>query len=389
MNDAVIAGYVRSPFTPARRGELARVRPDDLAAVVVRELVARTKVDPDAIEDLIVGCAFPEAEQGLNVARLVALLAGLPVSVGGITVNRFCGSSMQAIHMAAGAIAMGAGEVFVCAGVESMTRVPMLGFNPMPNVVMLDAAPGAYASMGETAENVAGRFAIQRGAQEAFAVASHAKASAAQAAGHYAREIVPIAQSAAAGGAQDPTAMPPVDTDGCIRADTSARALAELKPAFSATGSVTAGTSSPLTDGAVAVLVTSADYAARAGLDVLAHIRAIAGAGCEPEIMGMGPVHATRKALRRAGLSMADIDLVELNEAFASQALACIAELELDPAIVNIDGGAIALGHPLGATGARITGKAADLLVREQKRYALSTQCIGGGQGIATILERV
>ena len=381
MSQAVIAGYVRSPFTPAQRGQLARVRPDDLCAQVVAELVAKTKIDPNSIEELIVGCAFPEGEQGLNLARLVALLAGLPQSVGGTTVNRFCGSSMQAIHNAAGAIALGAGDVFVCAGVESMTRVPMMGFNPMPNVAMSAIAPGAYMGMGETAENVAERFSVSRGEQELFAVTSHAKAHAAQVAGRYAEEILPIVAGTEA-------APSIASLDGCLREATSSATLAALKPAFSAQGSVTAGTSSPLTDGAVAVLVTSAEFAARHNLPVMARIAAIAGAGCEPEIMGMGPVHATRKALARANLKIVDIDIVELNEAFASQALACIAELGLDPARVNLDGGAIALGHPLGATGARITAKAAQLLVREDKRFALAAQCIGGGQGIATILER-
>ena len=355
----------------------ARVRPDEMCAQVVSALIERTGVNPEDIEDLIVGCAFPEGEQGLNVARLVGFLSELPLSVGGTTVNRFCGSSMQSVHMAVGAIAAGAGDAFICAGVESMTRVPMMGFNPMPNTSMLDKMPGAFCSMGETAENVAQKFQVTRADQEAFAVSSHQKASAAQASGALGDEIVPIASGDGA-----------IEADGCVRGDTTAEALAELRPAFDAAGSVTAGTSSPLTDGAAAVLVTSAEYAAANGLKVLAQVRAIAGAGCEPEIMGMGPVHATRKVLERGGLNINDIDIVELNEAFASQALACMSELGIDPVKVNLDGGAIALGHPLGATGARITGKAAQLLAREGKRYALATQCIGGGQGIATLLER-
>ena len=312
------------------------------------------------------------------MARYVALRAELPITVAGATINRFCGSSMYAIHMAAGAIQMGAGETFICAGVESMTRVPMGGYNPMPNPGLYKSYPEAYASMGETAENVAARYQIGREAQEAFAVESQAKAAATQAAGKLDDEIVAITHDGAR-----------IDKDGCIRPDTTAEGLAELKPAFDENGTVTAGTSSPLTDGAAATLVCSEDYAERNGLEPLARLKSIAVAGCEPEIMGIGPVHATRKALERAGLSVGDIDVTELNEAFASQALACIRDLQLDSATVNLDGGAIAFGHPLGATGARITGKAAALMKREGGRYALSTQCIGGGQGIATVLEAV
>ena len=378
MSNVVIAGYARSPFTPAVRGELARTRPDDLTAQVVRALVERTAVDPAHVEDLILGCAFPEGEQGFNAARLVALLADLPQTVAGTTVNRFCGSSMQSVHMAAGAIAMGAGEAFICAGVESMSRVPMQGFNPMPNPDMVNHAPAAYMSMGETAENVAGKYEISRSEQEQFAVASHAKAVKAVSAGNLTDELVPIT-----------TNGKEISVDGCIRPDTTAEGLSQLKPAFDARGSVTAGTSSPLTDGAAAVLVTSAEFAEQQGLTPLARIKSSAVAGCDPSIMGMGPVHASAKALSRAGLQMGDMDLIELNEAFASQALACMRESGIDAARVNLDGGAIALGHPLGATGARITGKAAALLAREGAQYALATQCIGGGQGIATVLERV
>jgi acetyl-CoA acetyltransferase family protein len=378
MTKAVIAGYARSPFTLARKGALSSVRPDDMAAQVVRGLIERTGVEPADIEDLIVGCAFPEGEQGFNIARMVALMAGLPVCVGGITVNRYCGSSMSSIHMAVGAIAAGAGSVFVCAGVESMTRVPMLGFNPMPNPAFAKRMPAAYLGMGETAENLANRWQISRADQEGFAVISQEKAAAAQAAGKLADEIVAL--NSAAG---------PVMRDGCLRPGTTVEALAELKPAFSQTGSVTAGTSSPLTDGAAAVLICSEEYAKAHGLQVLARIRSMAVSGCSPEIMGIGPVASSRKALERAGLGARDLNVTELNEAFASQALACIRDLDLDPERVNIDGGAIALGHPLGATGARITGKAASLLKREGGEFALASQCIGGGQGIATVLEAV
>jgi acetyl-CoA acyltransferase len=378
MKNVVIAGFARSPFTPARKGGLARVRPDDLAAQVVRALIERTKVKPEDIEDLIVGCAFPEAEQGLNVARLIGLLADLPLSVAGMTINRFCGSSMQAVHAAAGQIQLGAGEAFICAGIESMSRVPILGFNPLPNPALHAKVPAAYIGMGETAENVARNWQIPRREQEEFAVRSHRRAAAAQAEGRFADEIVPIR----AGGAA-------VQADECIRPGTSLEGLAELKPAFDKDGVVTAGTSSPLTDGAAAVLVCSEEYADRAGLAPLARLCSVAVAGCAPEIMGMGPVGASRKALSRAGIRADALDIVELNEAFASQAIACARDLALSADTLNVDGGAIALGHPLGATGARIVGKAASLLKREGGRYALATQCIGGGQGIATVLERV
>jgi acetyl-CoA acyltransferase len=322
------------------------------------------------------GCAFPEAEQGLNIGRNAVFLAGLPISVGGVTVNRFCGSSMQAIHQAAGAIKMGAGDVYVCAGIESMSRVAMGGFNPMPNPTLVEAGHKAYIGMGETAENLAQKYQISRKEQDDFAVESHKRAAAAQAAGKFKDEIIPVKGE---GGM--------VDTDGCIRADTTAETLGGLKPAFKETGSVTAGTSSPLTDGASAVLVCTEEYAKKNGLTPLARILSIAISGCAPEIMGIGPVGATNKALARAGLKLSQIDIIELNEAFAAQSLAVVKDLGVDLSKTNIDGGAIAIGHPLGATGARITGKAAALLQREKKKYALATQCIGGGQGIATILE--
>jgi acetyl-CoA acyltransferase len=376
QTSVVIAGYARSPFHFARKGALTKVRPDELAAQVVRGLIDKTGVDPADIEDLIVGCAFPEGEQGLNVARLIGFLADLPLSVPGTTVNRFCGSSMQAIHMAAGAIQMDAGEAFICAGVESMTRVPQGGFNPLLHPGLADRFPQAYISMGETAENLADQYDIPRARQEELALASHQRAAAAHEAGKLAGEIVPVRHGNHI-----------VEADGCIRPDTSTEALAGLKPAFKVDGSVTAGTSSPLTDGAAAVLVTTEDYAKAHGLAPLTRLRSIAVAGCAPEIMGIGPVEATRKALARAGLELGDIDVIELNEAFAAQALACVEDLGLDLDKTNIDGGAIALGHPLGATGARITGKAAEIMKREGKELALATQCIGGGQGIATVLE--
>ncbi|KGH31495.1 MULTISPECIES: thiolase family protein [Comamonas] len=374
---AVIAAYARSPFHFARKGRLAEVRPDTLAAQVVQGLLKRSDLDPALLEDVILGCAYPEASQGNNLARIVGLLAGLPETVGGMTVNRFCGSSMQAVHIAAAQIEAGMGDAFLCVGVESMTMVPQGGFNFSPNP-QLQANTDAYTSMGETAENVAQRWGVNRADQELLALQSHLKAAAARDQGLLVDEIVPIL-------------LPDgelLDADGCIRPATTLEALAGLKPAFRPDGAVTAGTSSPLTDGAAAVLVTRDDFAERHGLQALARIRSFATVGVDPAIMGIGPIPATRKALARAGLTVTDLDVVEINEAFSSQALACIRDLGLDMATVNIDGGGLAIGHPLGATGARITGKAAALLARQQGRYALATQCIGGGQGIATVLER-
>ncbi len=377
VSSPVVVGFARSPFHLAGKGALARVRPDDLLAQVIRGLIAKTGVEAADVEDVIVGCAFPEGEQGFNIARLGVLLADLPLTVGGMTVNRFCGSSMSAVQIAMGQIAIGAGEVFICAGVESMSRVPMMGFNPLPNP-QLAAKSAAYMSMGETAENVATKYQIPRAEQEAFAVESQRRALAAQGAGSFSDEIVPI---------QTKTGV--VSEDGTIRPETTTEGLAGLKPAFDAQGTVTAGTSSPLTDGASAVLVTSEDYARTHGLPILARIKSVSVSGCAPETMGLGPILSSQKALQRAGIEAKDLSVVELNEAFASQALACIRDLGVDAAKTNIDGGAIAMGHPLGATGARIVGKAASLLKREGGRYALATQCIGGGQGIATVLEAV
>jgi acetyl-CoA acyltransferase len=378
MKNVVIAGHARSPFTPAKKGKLARVRPDELAAEVVRGLVRKTGVRTEQIEDLVLGCAFPEAEQGLNLGRIVGFLAGLPLSVAGATVNRFCGSSMQAIHMAAGAIQMDAGEVFICGGVESMSRVPMPGFNFLPHPGLCQSFPQAYIPMGQTAENLARRYSISRQEQERFAVTSHKRAAAAQISGNNFSEIIALDDEGEK-----------IENDGCIRPDTNLDALARLEPAFDKNGVVTAGTSAPLTDGAAAVLVCSEDYARRADLEMLARIKSIAVAGCAPEVMGIGPVRATRKALERAGLTVDDINVIEINEAFAVQVLACVHELQIPLEKLNLEGGALALGHPLGASGARITGKAAALLKRRGDRYALATMCIGGGQGIATVLEAI
>lgn len=370
----VICGFKRSPMHFAMKGDLAKVRPDDIAAQLVRNLVDSSKVKEEDLEDLIMGCAFPEAEQGFNLARIVVSHAKLPNSVGGVTVNRFCGSSMTSVHNAAGMIQMGAGEAFICAGVESMSRIPMGGFNPMPNPALFEHYPQAYMSMGETAENLAKKYEISRAEQEEFAVSSHKKAAAAAQNGKFDDEIVPIGD---------------VTADGTIRPDSSVEGLSNLKPAFLSDGTVTAGTSSPLTDGAAAVLVCSEEYADKHGLEKLARVKSVAVAGCAAEIMGIGPVPAVHKALERASLSVNDIDLWELNEAFAAQSLSVLKELNIDASKVNLDGGAIALGHPLGASGARITGKAASLLKREGKKYAIATMCIGGGQGVATVLEAI
>ena len=370
----VICGYKRSPFTFAGKGALAKVRPDDIAAAVITALLSETKADTAAIEDLLMGCAFPEAEQGFNLAKIVGQLCQLPASVAGATVNRFCGSSMTTIQMAAGYIQMGAGELFLTAGVESMSRIPMGGFNPMPNPKLAEIYPQAYMSMGETAENLAKEYKIDRKTQEEFALESQQKAAKAQADGRFKDEIVAIGD---------------VAEDGCIRADTTLEGLAGLKLAFDENGTVTAGTASPLTDGGAAVLVASEAYADKHGLPKLARIKSVAVAGCNAETMGIGPVPASKKALERAGLTMKDIDIVELNEAFAAQSLSVVEALQIDPAKLNLDGGAIALGHPLGASGARITGKLASLLQRENKRYGLATMCIGGGQGTAILVEKV
>ncbi|OWQ47627.1 acetyl-CoA acetyltransferase [Roseateles noduli] len=376
--EALIAAYARTPFHFAKKGALAQTRPDDLAAQAVRRLLERTGVAGSEIEDVILGCAYPEAAQGNNLARIVGLLAGLPHSVPGMTVNRFCGSSMQAVHIAAANLEAGIGEAYLCVGVESMTFVPQGGFNFSPHPA-LQADTDAYLSMGDTAENVAERWHVSRADQEAFALASHRKAAAARADGLLRDEIVPVVN------ADGET----VAEDGCIRPGTTLEALAGLKPVFRPDGVVTAGTSSPLTDGASVVLVCTEDFARRHRIDPLARVVSFASIGVDPAVMGIGPVPATRLALKRAGLNVDQIDVVELNEAFSSQALACIRDLGLDPERVNLDGGGLAIGHPLGATGARITGKAAALLQRTGGRYALATQCIGGGQGIATVLERV
>jgi acetyl-CoA acyltransferase len=371
---AIIAAYLRSPFTPAHKGQLAQTRPDDIIAQVMQALLKQAGIAPKQIDDVLMGCAFPEGEQGFNIGRMAALLAGFDVCVPGATINRWCGSSMEAIHIAAGNIMSGKGDAFLACGVESMTRIAMGGFNPLPNAALYAKMPEAYISMGITAENVAKAHKIDRAAQEAFALASHEKAAKAD----FSKEIVAIQ-----------TADGMVEKDGCIRAGSTLEDLAKLNPAFDAKGSVTAATSSPLTDGAAATLVVSEDFAKTHKLSGLARIKSMAVIGLDPATMGLGPVSASELALKRAGISVKDLDIIEINEAFAAQAIPCGDMLGVDPAKTNIHGGAIALGHPLGASGARITGKAALLLHDSGGKYALAAACIGGGMGIATVLEKI
>ena len=372
---AFIAGYVRTPFTFAKKGALASVRPDDLGAHAVRSLLERTGVPGDEIEDVVWGCAFPEGEQGLNIGRVVGLLAGLPETTAGATVNRWCGSSIQAVQIAAGMLMMNAGDAFVAGGTESMSKVPMMGFNVLPHPSWSAEAVEDFINVGMTAERVARQFGVSREEQDSFAFASHSKARTAQQKGLLADEIAPYRLGDTM-----------IADDGCVR-ETTLEKLAGLKTVFMKDGTVTAGSSSPMTDGATALLVCTEEFARRRGLDLLARVESFAVSGCAPGIMGMGPVESSRKAMARAGVTMKDIDIVEMNEAFAAQAEACRRQLDIPHEKLNVDGGAIALGHPLGATGGRLVGKAASLLRREKGRRALATQCIGGGMGIAMVME--
>ena len=373
MFKPVIAGFSRSPFTMARKGALIDTKPVNLLAEVIKNLVSKSNVKKDDIEDIIVGCAFQTGEQSFNIGKLTTFLTNMDVKTSGMTVDRWCGSSMEAIHIAAGKISLGAGKVFICGGVESMTRVNT-GFDPIPYPESKSDNPHVYFSMGTTAENVAKKYNISRNEQQEFAISSHQKAHEAQTKGNFKNEIVSIGDC---------------NTDGNIRPGSTMEKLDGLKLAFDENGTVTAATSSPLTDGAAATLVCEETYAKENNLNILGRIVSTAVQGCDPDYMGLGPIGASKKALERAKLTADKIDIVELNEAFASQSLACIKDLGIDKDKVNLDGGALALGHPLGATGARITGKAAELLKRENKKYALSTQCIGLGMGIATVIESV
>lgn len=374
---AVICDYVRTPFHRAHKGELAQVRPEDMLNATVSEILARTKIDVNDIEDLMLGCAYPEGVQGLNLGRIATYLPGLPNTIPGMTTNRLCGSSMQVAHSAAGAISIGSGEVFLTAGVETMSLVKRGGWNRDLHHGIEAEYPDAYISMGLTAENLANDYSISRLEQEEFALGSHQKALSAQSKGLLTNEITPV---------RSPDKL--VDIDGCMRESTLEK-MAKLKPAFIETGSVTAATSSPLTDGAACNLICSQNYVEEHSMKGMAEIVSTAVVGVPPHIMGIGPVDSSKKALARAGITLDDVDVIELNEAFSAQSLAVMKDLELnyDDERVNIDGGALAIGHPLGASGARILGKAASLLNRTGGEYALASMCIGGGMGIATILR--
>ena len=391
MREAVIVSGVRTAVGKAPRGTLRQTRPEDMVAVVIKEAVARAKgLDPKEIEDVVIGCAFPEGEQGMNVARVALLRAGLPIEVSGQTVNRFCSSGLQAIAIAAQSIMCGWGEVMVAGGMESMSVVPMGGNKMAPNPHLIESMPEIYMGMGLTAEEVAEKYSVSREDQDRFAVASHQKAAAAIREGRFKGEIAPLNVSLKEMGPDGKVAKKDIvfDTDEGVRADTSLEALAKLRPAFKQGGSVTAGNSSQTSDAAAAVVVMEAGKAAKLGLRPLAVFRAFAVGGVGPEVMGIGPVEAIPKALKYAGLKLADIDLFELNEAFAAQSLAVIKTLGLDPARVNVNGGAVALGHPLGCTGAKLTVTLLSEMARRKVRYGIVTMCIGGGMGAAGVFER-
>lgn len=384
--EAYVCGYVRSPFTRAHRGALKDIRPDDLAGQVAKALLQREGVSPSELDDVLVGCAYPEGEQGLNIGRIITHYLKGPPDIPGMTANRLCGSSMQVMHSAAGMIARGWGDLFLCGGVESMSRIQRGGFNRSPSPFLEEIMPNAYISMGITAENVANRRKITRIRQEEFALHSHEKAIQAKAEGRLSEEVETIISPYTDEGEIHHV----IDSklDGCMR-ESTLEAMAGLKPAFIDDGVVTAATSSPLTDGSSFSLIASEKAIEKQGLTPMARIVSAAVAGVNPDEMGLGPIPATKIALQRANLLVDDLDVIELNEAFSSQSLACIDELVLPMEKINIDGGAIAIGHPLGASGARIVGKTASLLQRTGGRYGLATMCIGGGMGIATILERV
>lgn len=390
MQEAVIVSAVRTAVGKAPRGTLRHTRPEDMATAVVKEALARVPaLSPQEIDDLILGCAFPEAEQGMNMARIVALKAGLPDRVPGVTVNRFCASGLEAIAIAAQRIMTGMAQVCLAGGVESMSLVPMGGNKPMPDPDLMERWPEVYMSMGLTAENVAERYKISREDQDAFALASHQKAAAAIKQGKFKEEIVPLTvveRTRQNGKLVEKTII--FDVDEGVRYDTSMEALARLRPVFKNGGTVTAGNSSQTSDGAACVVVMSAQKAASLGIKPLAVFRAYAVEGCPPEIMGIGPSVAIPKVLKLAGLTKDQIDLFELNEAFASQAVACMRLLELDPAKVNVNGGAIALGHPLGCTGAKLTTTLLYEMRRQNARYGVVSMCVGGGMGAAGIFER-
>ena len=393
MQDAVIVAATRTAVGKAPKGALRTVRPDEMAAAVIAEAVRRApSIDPSAIDDVVIGCAMPEGEQGMNVARIASLRAGVPVEASAVTVNRFCSSGLQSIAFAAEHIMCGFARVSVAGGTESMSMVPMGGNKIAPNPALIDGYPDAYLSTGLVAENHARESAISREAQDAFAFGSHQRAAAAVDEGRFADEITPLTFRVvppANGSGTHEIREVTFSQDEGPRRDTSLDALAKLKPAFHATGTVTAGNSSQTSDGAAAVIVTSASLAKERGLQPLARFVAFATAGVEPERFGIGPVPAVRKVLKIAGLTLDDIGLVELNEAFAAQVLACLRELPIDPERLNVNGGAIALGHPLGCTGAKLTTTLLYEMRRRQVQYGMVTMCVGGGMGAAGILERM
>jgi acetyl-CoA acyltransferase len=388
MKDAVIVSAARTAVGKAPNGALRATRPDDMAAVVIDAVLKRAAaLDRAEVDDVILGCAMPEAEQGLNVARIASLRAGLPVSASAVTVNRFCSSGLQSIAYAAERIMAGFATAIVAGGTESMSLVPMGGHKPSPNPALVDSYPDTYLTTGLVAENHARDYAISREEQDGFAFRSHQRAIAAIDAGRFASEIVDGSIPLGANGTAKATI--PLSTDEGPRRDTSIEALAKLRPAFHVTGSVTAGNSSQMSDGAAAVLVMEGSKARELGLTPLARFVAYATAGVEPERFGIGPVPAIRKALKIAGLQLEQMDLIELNEAFAAQVIACLRELPLDPDRLNVNGGAIALGHPLGCTGARLTTSLVYEMQRRQARFGLVSMCVGGGMGAAGILERL
>jgi acetyl-CoA acyltransferase len=389
MNEAVIVSAVRTAVGKAPNGTLRYTRPDEMAATVIGEALKRAPgLDPAEVEDVILGCAMPEAEQGLNVARIASLRAGVPVSASAVTVNRFCSSGLQSIAYAAERILAGFASVAVAGGTESMSLVPMGGNKIAPNPALVDSYPDVYLTTGLVAENHAREASVSRGEQDAFALASHQKAIAAIDAGRFRDEIVPLTVRTPGNGSGPQTKTVSFDTDEGPRRDTSTEALAKLKPAFHVTGTVTAGNSSQTSDGAAAAVVMTGDRARELGIAPLARFLAFATAGVEPERFGIGPVPAIRKALKMAGLTLDQIDLIELNEAFAAQAIACLRELPIDPARLNVNGGAIALGHPLGCTGAKLTATLLHEMKRRGSRYGMVSMCVGGGMGAAAIFER-
>ena len=391
MREVVIVSAVRTPVGRAFKGTLRATRPDELAAVAIKGALERVpQIDARQIEDVIMGCAMPEAEQGMNVARIASLRAGLPVEVSAMTINRFCSSGLQAIAMAAERIMTGGGEIIVAGGTESMSMIPMGGNKISPNPWLVDHYPDAYLSMGLTAERVATRLGITRDAADEFSLRSHQKALAAIAAGKFEDEVVPVPVSFATTNGTKPKRQEIIfKADEGPRVDTSLEALLALKPAFHAKGTVTAGNSSQMSDGAAAAVVMSAERAKALGITPLVRYVSFATAGYKPEEMGLGPVFAIPKALKMAGLKLADIDVIELNEAFAAQALGVIKEAGLDPERVNPNGGAIAWGHPLGCTGAKLTATIIREMKRRRARYGIVTMCVGGGMGAAGIFENL